>query len=88
MRYLNELEEATGSLLAINTHQNSLLVTMDWGQFTVHYPSTRSLQLAKRGLESYIGKKVAILLDNDSTKSLRIRLATPRSEAKMGDQEP
>jgi hypothetical protein len=87
MRYLNELEEAVGSLLAISVYENSLLVTMDWGEFAIHSPSTRSLELANEQLSPHMGKKVAILRDADATKPLRIRLATPHSEAIVGDYQ-
>ena len=87
MRFLDELQEAIGVLLNIGVYQNSLLLTMDWGQFAVHSPSPHSLELAKEQLSPYIGKKVAILRDIDATKLLRIRLATPHSVAIVGDYQ-
>ena len=87
MRFLSELEEAVGSLLAINLYENSLLVTMDSVQFTIDFPSIHFLELAREQLSPYIGKKVAILRDIDATKPLHIRLATPLSEAIMGEHQ-
>jgi hypothetical protein len=87
MIFLDELQEAVGVLLAVNVHENSLLVAMDSVQFAVDFPSTRSLELAKEQLSPYIGKKIAILRDTDTTKPLHIRLAAPHSQAIVGDYE-
>jgi hypothetical protein len=84
MRFLNELEEAVGNLLAISVHQNSLLVTMDSVQFIIDFPSIHSLELAKERLSPYIGKKVAILRDIDATKPLHIRLVKPDDQVMVG----
>ena len=85
MIFLDELQEAVGVLLDVSVCQNSLLLTMDWGQFAVHSPSTYSLELAKEQLLPYVGRRIATFIDANATKLLHIRLATPHSEARMGD---
>jgi hypothetical protein len=84
MRFLDELSEAVGVLLAVNVHENSLLVAMDSVQFAVDFPSTHFLEEARRRLSPYIGKKVAIFRDADATKPLRIRLAAPQNKLIVG----
>jgi hypothetical protein len=83
MRYLNEREEAVGSLLGISVHENSLQVIMDSAEFSVDFPSIHFVEQARKKLSPYIGKKVAIFREADSTKILHIRLAAPHSEARM-----
>jgi len=85
MRFLDELEEAIGTLLAIAVQEDSLVLSMDWGKFAVHYRSTRSLQTTRRQLKSHVGRKVAIFLDNNSTQALRIRPATLSSKPRKED---
>lgn len=84
MRFLGELEEAVGSLLAINLYENSLLVTMDSVEFTIDFPSIHFLELAREQLSPYLGKRVAIFLDSNTTKLLHIRPVAPNNELMVG----
>jgi len=87
MRFLNESEEAVGTLLAVNVHKNWLLISLDSAEFNVDFHSTRSLQSTRERLFSYIGRKVGIFRDSDVSKPLRIRLATPNNELMVGDYQ-
>jgi len=87
MRYLNQLQEAIGRLVSISVRENSLLVTMDSAEFSVDFPSTHSVEQARKELSPYIGKKIGVFRDTDATKPLHIRLTTPLSEAKMGKHQ-
>ena len=87
MRYLEEMGEAVGNLLAVGVYENTLLVIMDSAQFAVDFPSTKSLRVAKEGLSAYIGKKVAMLRDTNAIEPLRIRLVAQRCEATIGGHE-
>jgi hypothetical protein len=84
MRFLGELEEAVGTLLAVNANENMLRVGMDSAQFSVDFPSIHFLELAREQLSLYLGKRVAIFRDADATKPLRIRLAAPQNKLIVG----
>jgi len=83
MHYLNPLEEAVGSLVGIDVHESSLLVTMDSVQFSVDFSSIHYVEQARKKLSRYVGKKIGVFRDADASKVLRIRLAAPHSEARM-----
>jgi hypothetical protein len=87
MHYLNPLEEAIGILLAINVCENSLFVNLDSAQFIIDSLPTRSLELAREQLLPYVGKKIAVLRDTDTTKPLYIRLAAQNSKAIIGEHK-
>ena len=88
MRFLGELEEAVGTLLAVNANENMLRVSMDSAEFAIDFPSGNFLELAREQLSPYLGKRVAIFLDSNTTKPLRIRPVAPHSEARMRDWQP
>lgn len=77
VRHLGELEEAVGVLREVSVCDDSLLVTMDSTRFSVDFHSMGTLELARKQLIDYIGKKVALFQDADPTERLYVRVVSP-----------
>jgi len=64
-RLLGEFEEAVGVLEQFSTAESRLVLGFEWGQISVQLCS-RELKLARRALNHWVGKKIALLYLTDS----------------------
>jgi hypothetical protein len=86
IRHLGDFEEVVGTLKAIDTQESFLLLTVDSAQYSVDLNSEDEVESVRQQVAPYVGKQVTILRDAHSSRSLRIREVTLRSENVRGEQ--